>query len=105
MSTRPRPKPPKRARPRRQPAEQRRVLIIGSEARPFAKTGGLADVLGALPLALARAGCDVTLVVPRYRGVTAGRLVDTFNVSVGGFTRDVGFWEVRLADRARAILV
>ena len=40
------------------------VLIIGSEALPFAKTGGLADVLGALPSALARLGWDVTLVLP-----------------------------------------
>jgi starch synthase len=37
------------------------VLIIGSEAVPFAKTGGLADVLGALPSALARLGLDVML--------------------------------------------
>ena len=37
---------------------RRSVLIIGSEAVPFAKTGGLADVLGALPAALARLGWD-----------------------------------------------
>ena len=49
------------------------MLIIGSEAVPFAKTGGLADVLGALPPALARLGWDVTLALPRYRGVS-GRL-------------------------------
>ena len=47
---------------------RRSVLIIGSEAVPFAKTGGLADVLGALPAALARLGWSVTLMVPRYRG-------------------------------------
>ena len=41
-------------------AAPRSVLIIGSEAVPFAKTGGLADVLGALPSALARLGWDVT---------------------------------------------
>ena len=49
------------------------VLIIGSEALPFAKTGGLADVLGALPSALARLGWDVTLVLPRYRAAACGR--------------------------------
>jgi starch synthase len=37
-------------------AAQRSVLLIGSEAVPFAKTGGLADVLGSLPPALARLG-------------------------------------------------
>ena len=41
-----------------------RVLEVASEAVPFAKTGGLADVAGALPGALARLGCDVTLVLP-----------------------------------------
>ena len=47
------------------------ILMIGSEALPFSKTGGLADVLGALPLALGRLGHRVTLVTPRYRGVQA----------------------------------
>ena len=81
------------------------VLIIGSEAVPFAKTGGLADVLGALPPALARLGWDATLVMPRYRGVTAGTLVGRFPVSVGGYTRDIGFYEAPLGDGARAILI
>jgi len=81
------------------------VLIIGSEAQPFAKTGGLADVLGALPLALARLGWDPTVILPRYRGISAGAPVDTFPVTVGGFVRDAGFFEAPLADGARAILV
>ena len=81
------------------------VLMIGSEAQPFAKTGGLADVLGALPPALARLGWDATVALPRYRGVSAGALVDTFPVTVGGFTRDAGFFEAPLADGARALLV
>ena len=85
------------------------VLIVGSEAVPFAKTGGLADVLGALPPALARLGWDATLVMPRYRGVTAGTLAGKFPVSVGGYTREVGFYDAPLGVRgegaARAILV
>jgi starch synthase len=48
-----------------------RVLQVASEATPFAKTGGLADVMGALPRALAHLGCDVTLVLPAYREVFA----------------------------------
>src|SRR5207244_1278440 len=81
------------------------VLIIRSEAQPFAKTGGLADVLGALPPALARLGCNVTLAVPRYRGVTAGREVERFPVTIGGYVADVGFFEAPLADGARALLI
>jgi len=83
----------------------RSVLIIGSEAQPFAKTGGLADVLGALPSALARLGWDATIALPRYRGVPAGAPLETFPVTVGGYSRDAGFSEVPLADGARALLV
>src|SRR6184192_2053485 len=81
------------------------VLIIGSEAQPFAKTGGLADVLGALPPALARLGWNVNLALPRYRGVEAGAAVETFPVTVGSYTRDAAFHEAPLADGARAILI
>ncbi len=43
------------------------VVVIASEAVPFAKTGGLADVAGALPLALDRLGHSASLIVPCYR--------------------------------------
>jgi starch synthase len=43
------------------------LLMVASEAVPYAKTGGLADVTGALPLELARLGHDVILLLPRYR--------------------------------------
>ena len=42
------------------------ILFVASEAVPYAKSGGLADVAGALPKALARLGHRVRLVVPRY---------------------------------------
>jgi starch synthase len=80
------------------------VLMIGSEALPFSKTGGLADVLGALPQALARLGWDVTLVVPRYRESHGGELVDRFELRVGGVSADIGMFEAPLGP-ARAILV
>jgi starch synthase len=83
----------------------RSVLFIGSEALPFAKTGGLADVLGALPVALGRIGWDVTVALPRYRGVTAGEEVARFPLSVGGYTSNVGFFAAPLGERTRALLV
>ena len=43
------------------------ILMVASEAAPFVKTGGLADVLGSLPPALARLDENVAVVVPRYR--------------------------------------
>jgi starch synthase len=87
------------------PVRDRSVLIVGSEAVPFAKTGGLADVLGSLPPALARLGWNVTLALPRYRGVASGALVDRFPVSVGGFTSSASVLEVPLRDGARALLI
>lgn len=46
-----------------------KVMMVASEAAPFAKTGGLADVLGALPAALARLGMEASVVMPKYRGL------------------------------------
>ena len=46
-----------------------KVLFVASEAVPFIKTGGLADVMGALPKALAQKGVDVRLVIPKYSGI------------------------------------
>ena len=43
-----------------------KVAFISSEAVPFAKTGGLADVAGALPKALEKLGCEVKLFIPKY---------------------------------------
>ena len=52
-----------------------RVLMASSEAHPYAKTGGLADVLGALPQALVRLGHAVDVMVPRYRGITQSEVI------------------------------
>jgi starch synthase len=46
-----------------------RVIFASSEVVPYSKTGGLADVAGALPRALARIGCDISVVTPRYTGL------------------------------------
>jgi len=45
------------------------ILLVSSEVAPFAKSGGLADVAGALPRALRRLGHDVRIVLPCYRTV------------------------------------
>lgn len=49
------------------PQPRRSVAFIGSECYPFVKTGGLADVMYALPRALAKLNCDVKVLLPRYR--------------------------------------
>jgi starch synthase len=52
--------------------DELKVLFLSSEVVPFAKTGGLADVAGALPGALRQLGVDVRLVLPYYRLVREG---------------------------------
>ncbi|MFP2929739.1 glycogen synthase GlgA [Pyxidicoccus sp. 3LG] len=55
-----------------------KILFISSEVAPFSKTGGLGDVAGALPAALASLGHEVKVVTPRYRGLRdASRLTPT----------------------------
>jgi starch synthase len=48
-----------------------KILFVSSEVSPFAKTGGLADVAGSLPKALAAMGNDVRIVMPRYKTIKA----------------------------------
>ncbi|MBF5043595.1 glycogen synthase GlgA [Aggregicoccus sp. 17bor-14] len=57
-----------------------KVLFLSSEVHPFSKTGGLADVAGALPAALAALGHDVKVVTPRYLEVRDPRLQPTGHV-------------------------
>ncbi len=89
--------------PGRTSAQSLRVLMIASEAQPFSKTGGLADVVGALPRALARLGHDVTVITPRYRGIGVGQRRSAAHVRVGGFDFEVGFFEAELEPRARVV--
>lgn len=46
-----------------------KVLFASSEVVPFAKTGGLADVAGSLPIALGELGVDVRIIMPKYASV------------------------------------
>ena len=46
---------------------RRSVVFIGSECYPFVKSGGLGDVMYALPRELARQNCDVKVIIPRYK--------------------------------------
>lgn len=53
------------------------VLFAASEALPFAKTGGLGDVAGGLPRALAEAGCSVAVLLPLYGCIDKKKLQKT----------------------------
>ncbi len=67
-----------------------RIAIVASEAVPFAKTGGLADVAGALPKELAALGHEVRLVMPKYGSVQESKF---------GLSRTGKSFSVPLADK------
>ena len=52
-----------------------RILFVASEGLPFSKTGGLADVIEALPKALVALGHEVAVVLPRYRATKTTEVV------------------------------
>jgi starch synthase len=83
-----------------------KILMAASEAVPFAKEGGLADVVGVLPKCLATLGHDVRLVMPRYASIDRDRwglqlLPGVLVVPMGSLgTQYCGVYEGRLPDSA-----
>ena len=81
---------------------RRRVLILSAEVAPYAKVGGLADVAGSLPLALAAAGDEVVVAMPRYGSIDPNQYGLTppssgFMVTLGWATsHGFGFYEGRM---------
>lgn len=69
--------------------EKKKIVFFGSEAAPFIATGGLADVLGSLPKALAKnPDNEVSVIIPLYKSISNEykakfRFLTNFNVSVG----------------------
>ncbi len=63
-----------------------RIVMIASECVPYAKTGGLADVVGALPQALVALGHEVIVVMPKYRAV------DVQKHALQPFLAPMGVW-------------
>jgi len=67
-----------------------RVVMFAAEAVPFAKVGGLADVVGALPKALAKLGARPAIVIPAYRSVDFRRFDIEPCAAVPGFDIPMG---------------
>lgn len=83
----------------------KKILFVGSEAVPFASTGGLGDVLGSLPAALKNADSDidVRVVLPMYQSISGkykqlGSLVTEFTVQLSWRRQYCGVWEYKLGN-------
>lgn len=78
-----------------------RILLASSEVHPFSKTGGLADMVGALGKALAQAGHEARIVTPLYRGIREKfpkiRRVDwNFNLPLGAKWEQGSLWSLEV---------
>ena len=79
--------------------------MIASEAQPYSKTGGLADVATALPKALGALGHDVTLITPRYRGAPDGPVVARLALEVAAHRFTARLMEARAGEGHRVLLL
>jgi starch synthase len=73
-----------------------KISFVSSEAVPFVKTGGLADVSGALPKALKNLGCEVKVYIPKYSDIDENQ----FGLQ---FRRDIGEIPIKVAGNNRVI--
>lgn len=80
-----------------------KIAFLSSEAVPYAKTGGLADVAGSLPKALTELGCEVKLFLPKYSYIDESKFILKYNWSVGemlirinGYLRSVHLHQAKL---------
>ena len=87
-----------------------KIAMLSSEIAPFAKTGGLADVLGTLSPALEKRGHEISLIMPAYRSVLNGpfSLDETgmqLAVPLGASVIEASVLEARLGQNAPVYLV
>ncbi|HEY6409556.1 MAG TPA: glycogen/starch synthase, partial [Ktedonobacteraceae bacterium] len=80
-----------------------KILMVAAEAVPFAKEGGVADVIGSLPKELAALGHDVRIFLPRYGTIDPAYwalkptgVARTFFMA--GFDQTVSLWQATLPD-------
>lgn len=79
-----------------------KILFVAAEGAPYSKTGGLADVVEALPRALTAAGHEVCVFLPRYRGnKIISTLISSVTIPMGARLRFPAITEAQSMDRVR----
>ncbi len=87
-----------------------KILIVSSEMVPFSKTGGLADVVGALPKVLKELGHDTRVIIPKYKsdgklGITAKLILSGVEVQIGPERKKANIYEAKIPGDAIVYLV
>ena len=83
-----------------------KILFVASEGLPFSKTGGLADVIQALPKALVASGLEVAIVLPNYRGTrTAATAASSLTIPIGNGLRFPSIADGSVVDGVRYFFV
>lgn len=83
------------------------IALVSAEVTPFVKTGGLGDIAGALPKALARLGHRVTIVLPRYRSIKLpdGEWEGSGDVRVDRAGRPAGYFRAKTSSGVDTVFV
>ncbi|HTI14585.1 MAG TPA: glycogen synthase [Dictyobacter sp.] len=87
-----------------------KVLVLAAEIEPFAKVGGLAEVVGALPKSLQALGHDVRLVMPRYRQVDLQHfhletILENVPVPMGKYRAQVSVLKAEIGDHIPVYMI
>jgi starch synthase len=89
-----------------------KIAFVSSEAVPFVKTGGLADVAGALPKALQNLGCEVSVFIPKYSNIDDSHFdiqyrddIGEMLINVAGEIRAVKIYQSKLPDSDVSIIL